>query len=224
MPKGSHYASAYLPDLAPVSRDRAAVLRAIAGMTPLRQHSYLEVDRCLPRALLTAPRFAGRILVDHRGNAVFPHADRDGPCGFEVKNRGFTGFPRGGEKALWFSGARRTDTALVLAESAIDALSHAVLFPNQDARYASFAGGMNPTQPGLIAAAVARLNPHSTVYLALDNDPGGIAFACAGADAEAVTLSAASGVVEAIHRAALIARLLGEAMHRETLPAARPTP
>jgi len=169
--------TSYLPDLTPVTRDRAAVLRALAGMTTARQHDYLEVARGIPRALLTSPRFVGRILVDQRRNAVFPHADRDGFCGYEIKNRGFTGFPRGGEKALWVSGVRRSDTALVLAESAIDALSHAVLFPDPDARYASFGGGMNPTQPALIASAVARLSVGGKVFLAVDNDSEGRAFA-----------------------------------------------
>jgi hypothetical protein len=35
--------------------------------------------------------FAGRIRIDVRGNAVFPHIDRDGVCGYEIKNRSFTG-------------------------------------------------------------------------------------------------------------------------------------
>jgi hypothetical protein len=35
-------------------------------------------------AELHALRFAGRIKVDFRANAVFPHADQDGPCGYEI--------------------------------------------------------------------------------------------------------------------------------------------
>jgi hypothetical protein len=45
--------------------------------------------------------FAGHIRIDVRGNAVFPHIDRDGVCGYEIKNRNFTGFAPGGEKGLW---------------------------------------------------------------------------------------------------------------------------
>jgi hypothetical protein len=104
----------YVPELVPVSRNRAGVLRALAEMKPLVTHRYVEEDRAIPRELLAHPR----------SNVIFAHADRDGPCGYEIKNRHFTGFAPGGEKGLWVSGVRRTDTALVLAESAIDALSY----------------------------------------------------------------------------------------------------
>ena len=63
-----------------VSRDRAGVIRALAGMRPLVMHRYLEEERGIPRSLLEHPRFAGRLLVDACSNVIFPHADRDGPC------------------------------------------------------------------------------------------------------------------------------------------------
>ena len=71
----------YVPELVAVSRDRAGVIRALAGMRPLITHRYLEKERGIPRSLLEHPRFAGRGLVDARSNVIFPHADRDGPCG-----------------------------------------------------------------------------------------------------------------------------------------------
>lgn len=163
--------------LEPVSRDRARVLFELARMKPLDSHPYLEQERRIPPALLRDARFAGRIRVDDRANAVFPHADRDGPCGYEIKNRAFTGFARGGEKGLWFSAARADDTALVIAESGIDALSHAALHPNGRARYASTGGAMNPRQPELIRAAVGRMGPGSRLVIAADNDPAGRALA-----------------------------------------------
>ena len=73
-----------------------------------------------PETLLL-PRFAGCVRVDARHNALFPHYDRAGLCGFEIKNKDFTGFAAGGVKGLWYSAAKPTDTALVLVESAIDA-------------------------------------------------------------------------------------------------------
>jgi hypothetical protein len=167
----------YVPEVVAVSRDRAGVIRALAGMRPLITHRYLEDERGIPRGLVEHPRFAGRVLVDARSNVVFPHADRDGPCGYEVKNRGFTGFAPGGEKGLWISGVKRTDTALVLAESAIDALSYAALHPDEHVRYASFGGTMNPSQPALIRAAIERLAPGATVRIATDNDEDGVGFA-----------------------------------------------
>ena len=146
-------------------------------MKPLAFHAWLEEERAIPRSLLLDPRFAGRIRVDFRANAVFPHADQDGPCGYEIKNRGFTGFARGGEKGLWFSAARAGDTALVIAESGIDALSYAALHPDEAARYASTGGAMNPNQPALIAGAIEKLGQGARLVIATDNDPGGRALA-----------------------------------------------
>ncbi len=120
------------------------------------RHPYLELERGIPAAVLGSPRFAGKIYMDARRNAVFPHRDHDGVCGYEIKNRGFTGFSKGGEKGLWVSACRKTDTALVIAESAIDALSYAILHPNPAARYASIGGKMSPGQPALIRAAIVR--------------------------------------------------------------------
>jgi hypothetical protein len=165
-----------VPGVAPVSRDRASVLRALALMRPVVSHRYLEVVRGIPRACLTSGRFAGRVLVDRYGNAIFPHADLLGPCGYEAKNRDYTGFAKGGEKGLWVSGVRRTDRCLVIAESAIDAMSYAVLVPDPTARYASFGGACNPTQPALLAAAVSRLGEGACVVVATDNDPEGERF------------------------------------------------
>jgi hypothetical protein len=167
----------YVPEVVSVSRDRAGVIRALAGMRPLVTHRYLEEERGIPRSLLEHPRFSGRVLVDARSNVVFPHADRDGPCGYEVKNQGFTGFAPGGEKGLWISRVQRTDTALVLVESGIDALSYAALHPVEHARYASFGGAMNPSQPALIRAAIERLASGAKVLIATDNDADGADFA-----------------------------------------------
>lgn len=164
-------------EIARISRDRARVLLELARMKPLLFHRYLEEERGLPASLLNSPRFAGKLKVDSRSNAVFPHADREGPCGYEVKNRGFTGFAPGGEKGLWFSAANSTDTALVIAESGIDALSHAVLHPDANARYASTGGSLNPIQPDLIRSAVGTMGPGSRIVIAADNDPGGHALA-----------------------------------------------
>jgi len=93
----------YVPEVVPISRDRAGVIRALAGMKPLVTHRYLEEERAISRELLANPRFAGCVLVDARSNAIFPHADKDGRCGYEIKNQGFTGFAPGGEKGIWIS-------------------------------------------------------------------------------------------------------------------------
>jgi len=122
-------AETFTHEISPVTRDRVGVLRALARMRLLVFHRYLEEERRIPRALLTGPRFAGKILVDARANAVFPHIDQAGPCGFEIKNRNYTAFAPGGEKGLWFSAVKTGDERLVFAESAIDALSYHILHP-----------------------------------------------------------------------------------------------
>jgi len=167
----------YVPEVVPVSRDRAGVIRALTAMKPLATHRYLEEERAIPRELLAHPRFAGKVLVDACSNVIFPHADQDGPSGYEIKNRSFTGFASGGEKGLWVSGVKRTDTALVIAESGIDALSYAALHPDEHARYASFGGALNTHQPSLIQATVKRLSPGAALRIATDNDKDGADFA-----------------------------------------------
>lgn len=163
----------FASELEPVSKDRAQVIVQLQRMKPLAFHAYLEAERAIPRALLTSPRFAGKLRIDARMNAVFPHADQDGPCGYEIKNRAFTGFSRGGDKGLWVSAVRAGDTALVIAESGIDALSYAALHPEEGTRYASTGGALNPAQPALIAAAMQRIGQGGRIVLAMDNDPAG---------------------------------------------------
>lgn len=165
------------PALQPTTTDRMEVERQYRLMEDACRHVYLEQERRLPASLLAAPRFAGRIKTDKRGNAVFPHFDQAGLCGYEIKNSGYTGFAKGGEKGLWFSQTESTDDCLVICESAIDALSYAVLFPASTTRYASIGGQMNKKQPTLIAATMAKLAEGAEVVSATDNDVDGLGYA-----------------------------------------------
>jgi len=161
------------PALPKTARDRIRVETEYAWMQDARRHPYLENERCIPAEVLELERFAGRIRMDARGNAVFPHFDAEGLCGYEITNKGFTGFAAGGSKGLWFSQARPEDNRLVFCESAIDALSHAALYPAQDTRYASIGDQVNPQQPELIRAAVARMPAGSEIVAAMDADTEG---------------------------------------------------
>jgi hypothetical protein len=154
-------------------KDREAVAREYAGMHSTENHAYLTQERSISPALLASPRFAGRVRVDLRGNAIFPHFDGDGLCGFEKKNRDFTGFASGGVKGLWESHDQPEDRCLVVAESAIDALSYAALFPALHTRYRSTGGQVNEAQPALLRAAVLDLRDGSEVTAAMDNDDAG---------------------------------------------------
>ncbi|HEX4065909.1 MAG TPA: DUF3991 and TOPRIM domain-containing protein [Acidobacteriaceae bacterium] len=162
------------PVLHKTEKDRMKVEAAYEKMRDATDgHPYLERRRALPASLLMDERFAGRIRIDARGNAVFPHFDAEGLSGYELKNVEFTGFASGGNKALWLSQEFPDDQRLVITESAIDALSHAVLFPDNHARYASIGGKPNPTQPELIRAAAARMPMHSEIVAAMDADADG---------------------------------------------------
>jgi len=163
------------PALEPTSSDRMRVECAYRGMADVPRYPYLEQNRCVPIAVLWSPRFAGRMRMDSRGNTVFPHFDAAGLCGYEIKNRGFTGFAAGGEKGLWFSHTRGDDRRLILTESAIDALSHAALFPDVEdqTRYASLGGKPSRRQMGLLQATIAKLPEGAEIVAAFDADPAG---------------------------------------------------
>lgn len=161
--------------LEPTRPDRMNVESEYRRMAKALRHPYLENERCLPEAVISSLRFADRVRIDRYGNAVFPHFDTAGLCGYEIKNHEFTGFAAGGEKGLWLSHTKSRDRHLVLAESAIDALSHAALFPDAEdqTRYASLGGKPNSKQPGLVQTAIAKLPVGCEIVAAFDADEAG---------------------------------------------------
>lgn len=163
---------AFVP-LVKTEKDRMRVEAEFSKMQDAPRHPYLEHERALPSSLLTSERFEGRIKIDARGNAIFPHFDAEGLSGYEIKNKGFTGFASGGTKGLWLSNERPEDQRIVFCEAAIDALSHAVLFPDAKARYASIGGKPNPVQPELVSAAIKRMPTQAEIIAAMDADEDG---------------------------------------------------
>jgi hypothetical protein len=166
-----------VPAFAPLHRTEKDLMKVDAAFARMRDatdgHPYLERGRALSASIITQDRFAGRIRIDRRGNAVFPHFDGNGLSGYEVRNVNFKGFSSGGEKSLWLSNETPDDRCLVFCESAIDALSHAELFPDDRTRYASIAGKLNPQQAELIRAAAARMPHGSEIVAAMDSDEEG---------------------------------------------------
>jgi hypothetical protein len=137
--------------------------------------SYLS-SRGLRPETLSDPRFAGTWRLDTRGNVLFAHHDETGALtGFEVKNRGFTGFAAGGTKTAWQSAPREGDRVLVVTESAIDALSHHQLHrgTSEAARYLSTAGEPSPAQFDLLERVFSRLPRGAAVVAAVDADEAG---------------------------------------------------
>ena len=105
----------FVRDLFPITRDRAAVITAWERARACLSLPYLT-GRGLGLNVLGLPLFGGCVRVDERNNALFPHYDREGLCGFEIKNHNFTGFASGGVKGLWYSKARPTDVRRVVPE------------------------------------------------------------------------------------------------------------
>jgi hypothetical protein len=162
----------FVQDLKPVSRDRAGVIAAWERSERCLALHYLKA-RGLGPDVLGLPIFGGCVRVDGRGNAIFPHYDKAGLCGFEIKNKGFTGFAAGGVKGLWYSRSNAADKELVLTESAIDALSFHALHGSNATRYMSTGGALNPQQPALLRGAMEKLPSGAVILLAFDNDEGG---------------------------------------------------
>ncbi len=165
----------------PIEKDRQAVLADFAAAETLENrggvHPYLCDERSVPASLLNSERFRDRVRIDHKhGNALFGHYDQDGLCGIEIKNHNFTGFHKQGTKGLWAVGKKEDDEQLVIAETAIDALSHAALFPNPRSRYVSTAGALNHLQTGLLNLAIRNMPQDSSIVLAVDNDAAGNAY------------------------------------------------
>lgn len=173
-PPGKPAPERFVGDVEPISRDLARIRAQFAAMRPVQSaHPYLEQERCIPIAVLADPRFASRIYTDRYGNAVFPHHDRDGLCGFELRNTRFKGFAKGGQKGLWYSAHDRSDQNLVITESAIESLSYHALHKPEATRYFSIAGEMNPTQRQLLESAFRKLPPGAAIRIATNHDAGG---------------------------------------------------
>lgn len=170
-----------VPSFAALSKstsDRIRVEAEYAKMQDATSHPYLENERGIAVWVLESERFAGRIRTQRPyGNATFPHFDAEGICGYEVKNKRFTGFSPGGTKGLWLSHVLPDDDRLVFCESAIDALSYAVLDPAERTRYASIGGKPSPFQQELIRAEVARMPLDSEIVSAMDADAEGAKLA-----------------------------------------------
>ncbi len=162
----------------PIEADFEKIARDIASSKVLDTHPYLEA-RGLRRQTLSEARFRGtwREASDPYRNVMFPHHDSAGVSGYEMKNRGFTGFSSGGRKALWVSNTTPADNRLVIAESAIDAMSYHQINPHPRTRYISLGGKENPDQPALLEKAISWMPAGSRIVAATDNDKDGDAFA-----------------------------------------------
>jgi 5S rRNA maturation endonuclease (ribonuclease M5) len=155
--------------------DRVAISRALREMRVCREHAYLVMRGISPQTQADE-RFLGRVLSDERGNAVFPHWDLEGWCGFEIRNRAFKGFSAGGRKGAWVTNQWEEAPEVVIVEGPIDALSHAQLVTagmegNAKAAYLSTGGALGSRQGQVVREFLARAR--GRIVIATDNDPAG---------------------------------------------------
>jgi hypothetical protein len=156
----------------PTSRDQVHLFANWQAMRPY-QGSYLEERGLSPE---TIAAFAEHIRTDRRGNTIFRHDNEKGLSGWETKNTNFSGFSGAGKKALFIRqiGSLPPDT-IVIAESAIDAMSYYQLRPG-NGLYLSFAGSMSQDQERLLNRIVSRYQ-ESNVIIATDRDQKGNEYA-----------------------------------------------
>jgi hypothetical protein len=160
-------------------RDGRALAKAFAAASGADNSPYLNTRGIRPETL-RHPRFAGTWGLDGRGNTLFVHTtDAGAVTGFEIKNRGFTGFATGGTKSAWRSAARTTDAAIVLTESAIDALSYFQIHSGQAdrSRFLSTGGAPSTSQMEILDRVFAQLPSGSRVVAAVDSDDAGVKLA-----------------------------------------------
>lgn len=144
------------------------------SLQPIKFHQYLIGERKIFSKTLSSGRFYGQVFKDERNNAVFPYTDGERITGYELRNKDFQGFQKGGKKSLWLSNQREEDTRLVIVESPIDAMSYHQLNPHRDNRYLATGGTISNNQKELIKQQFNLVSSRFTeVIIATDNDEGG---------------------------------------------------
>lgn len=172
----SHHASPAAPKPTPKEPiNRPALVDAWRHFRPYAG-GYLEARGINAATLATA---ADRLRLDERGNVAFRHDDLTGLSGWELKNRGFTGFTGGGRKALFALRVGipqgEAPPRLVVAESALDALSFHQIDP-APALLLSFGGGLSNQQRELLAHVLTK-HPAAQILTATDSDAQGEDYA-----------------------------------------------
>ena len=156
----------------PSHADRTVAVRRFESAQISSNSVYLN-ERGLRPETLQDPRFKDTWRIDARGNVLFAHRDADGISGYEIKNRDFTGFASQGVKTAWHGRPHPDDTRMVIAETAIDALSYHQIHQLPNTRYFSTGGAPSPEQLALLERAVARMPRGAEVICAFDADKGG---------------------------------------------------
>ncbi|MGI4734154.1 MAG: toprim domain-containing protein [Janthinobacterium lividum] len=183
-----HTSQALQQQMEPVQRTDRFIPDFLQKTAPLTDATYLHA-RGLTAETLANPAFAARILNHvHAGtsktgqpyrfvNIAFPQVYKDNIVGLEIKSQGFKGQAANSlnSSALWLSNVNPKTNSLIVAESAIDALSHYQLKQPSNALYASTSGQLTDNKVTEIKRLVENLNLKK-VCLAFDNNLDGHLF------------------------------------------------
>ncbi len=161
----------YQKNITVTKQDREKVIRSFAMFKKVDSLLYLN-NRGIPDDVINDCRFKGRIFRDKRRNAIFPHFDEHGLCGYEIKNKNYTGFASGGIKTIWISQCFKQDKTLVFTESAIETLSHYTLYREAGYRYISI-GGSWSDDAEIIMLKIIDSFKGSQILIAFNNDNAG---------------------------------------------------
>ena len=134
------------------------------------------LSRGLSRLTMTAGLFLDTFRTDRKGNVVFPHWDRLGMCGYELRNTGFKSFGADTKKGLWYSKNLCFASSIIICESSIDCLSHYQIHGG-DSGYVSLGGTIGNMQRDLLTGLFVKAHRRSaSVIIATDNDVAGEQF------------------------------------------------
>ena len=162
-----------IPKPKPTSKDRQKIIIQFENLEEISYHPYLK-RRGISPDITNNPRFQNTIYGDSRNNVIFPHFDREGVCGYSIRNQDFKGFSRGGSKGLWFSKAFPGDKKLVICESPLDCLSYHQLHPDSKTRYFATGGTLSEKQKDLLTTGIERIHAKGgVIILATDRDKAG---------------------------------------------------
>ena len=91
----------------------------------------------------------------------------------EIKNDSIHVFVKGSEKTTWQSNRLENDTILVIAESAIDAMSYHIIHNLKSAFYIAVSGSFSKQQTKLIQDIINSFSTLKEIRIITDNDNGG---------------------------------------------------
>lgn len=151
-------------------RRKATAVWQVATWTP--EPAYLLSRGLLPDTL-NHPMFTDTFRVDRNGNVLFPHFDRFGRCGYELRNAGLKTFGANTKRGLWYTKNCCSTLHIVICESSIDCMSYFQLHGG-DFGYVSLGGAIGERQRDLLTGLFDKAALRSAkVIVATDNDLAG---------------------------------------------------